>query len=75
VWAGRQLYEAADAVVQQGAAVQSYVENIDRESPVVLMLRGLYLALDSVIDTSPEAIRAEARADGEAFLGYVAGRD
>jgi hypothetical protein len=34
VWAARQLYEAADAVVQQGAAVQTYVKDIDREQPV-----------------------------------------
>lgn len=33
VWAARQLYEAADAVVQQGAAIQTYVEDMDQEPP------------------------------------------
>lgn len=75
VWAGRQLYEAADAVVQQGAGVQSYAENIDQEPPVQLMVRGIHVALDSAIDVSPAGLLAEARADGEAFLGFVSGHD
>ena len=75
VWAGRQLYEAADAVVQQGAAVQSYIVNIDQEPPVQLMVRGIHLVLDSVITMSPASLLAEAQADGEAFLGFVSGRD
>jgi hypothetical protein len=74
VWAGRQLYEAADAVVQQGAGVQSYVENIDQESPVQLMLRGIHVVLDSVTD-APAGLLAGAQADGEVFLGFVSGRD
>jgi hypothetical protein len=75
VWAARQLYEAADAVVQQGAGVQSYVDNIDQEPPVQLMARGIHVALDSAIDASPAGLLAEARADGEAFLGFVSGRN
>lgn len=74
VWAARQLYEAADAVVQQGAAVQTYVEDIDEEQPVQLMVRGIHGALDSVINMSQAGLLAEAQADGEAFLGFVSGR-
>lgn len=75
VWAGRQLYEAADAVVQQGAGVQSYVKNIEQEPPVQLMVQGIYAALDSAIDVPPPDLLAKARADGEVFLSFVRGRD
>jgi len=73
VWAARQLYEAADAVVQQGAAVQAYVEDIDQEPPVQLMARGIYAALDTAASASAADLLARARQDGEAFLGFVNG--
>lgn len=73
VWAARQLYEAADAVVQQGAAVQTYVEDIDKEPPVQLVVRGIYRALDAAAGSSPADLRAEADGDGEAFLRFVNG--
>lgn len=75
VWAARQLYEAADAVVQHGAAVQTYLQDIDQEPPVQLVVRGINVALDSVAKTSSAVLLAEARADGDAFLDFVSGRD
>jgi len=73
VWAARQLYEAADAVVQQGAAVQTYVEDIDQEPPVRLVVRGIYAALDAAGSASATVLLARAREDGEAFLGFMTG--
>jgi hypothetical protein len=73
VWAARQLHEAADAVVQQGAAVQAYVEDIDQEPPVRLVVRGIYSALDAAGSASAADLLAGAREDGEAFLGFVTG--
>jgi len=73
VWAARQLYEAADAVVQQGAAVQTYVEDIDQEPPVQLMVRGVYAALDAVGSVTSADLLASAWQDGEVFLGFVSG--
>jgi hypothetical protein len=71
LWAARQLYEAGDAVVQQGAAVHTYAEDIDHEPPVQLMVRGIHAALDSATSPSPAGLLAAARADGETFLGFV----
>lgn len=74
VWAARQLYEAADAVVQQGAAVQAYVGEIDREQPVVMMLAGIAAALDEVSGPGAADLRSTAEMDGEGFLAIVSGR-
>jgi hypothetical protein len=73
VWAARQLYEAADAVVQQGSAVNTYVEDIAREPPLQLVVQGIYAALDAAATLSSADLRASARQDGEAFLGFVDG--
>jgi hypothetical protein len=48
VWAARQLYEAADFIVQQGAAAQTYIEDIEGEAPVQLVLRGIDSALNDL---------------------------
>lgn len=60
VWAARQLYEAADSVVQQGSAVQTYVEDIDQEPPVLLIVRGIYAALYAADSVSPADLLASA---------------
>jgi hypothetical protein len=73
-WAARQLYEAADVAVQQSSAVQTYIENIDSEAPVQLMLRGIYTILDDVPDMNRAALLASAQKDGGAFLGYVSSK-
>jgi hypothetical protein len=73
VWAARQLYNSADTVVQQGSAIQRYIENIDLEAPVQLMLRGIYTALNEVAIASREDLFADAQEDGKAFLGYING--
>jgi hypothetical protein len=71
VWAAQQLYEAADSVVQQGVPAHSYVENVDQEPPVQLMVRGIQSILASASNTPPAYLRAAAQADGETFLGFV----
>jgi len=73
VWAARQLYDAADAVVQQGAAVQTYIEDVGEEAPVQLIVRGISAALEAAGTSSPADLRARARADGEVFLRFVTG--
>jgi hypothetical protein len=73
VWAARQLYEAADAVVQQGSAVHTYVEDTDQEPPVQLVVRGIYAALDAAGSVSPADLIASARNDGDTLLGFVNG--
>ena len=73
VWAARQLYVAADTVVQQGAPAYSYVENIDQEQPVILMVQGIYSTLDSAGSRPLADLRADAQEDGDAFLRFVNG--
>jgi Protein of unknown function (DUF416) len=74
VWAARQVYEAADSVVQQGSAEQSYAEDIDREPPVRLMVRGIYSVLDAIHDgVSSTDLIFKARQDGDDFLAFVNG--
>jgi hypothetical protein len=71
VWAARQLYEAGDVLVQQGAAVQTYIENIDMEAPLQLMLRGIGGALHDLAILDSSSIRQKAEVDGEAFLEFM----
>jgi uncharacterized protein YjaG (DUF416 family) len=71
VWAARQLYEAADTVVQQAAPAYTYIENIDQEEPVQLIVRGINSALDDAGNPVHASLIAKARKDGEAFLGFV----
>jgi hypothetical protein len=60
-------------VVQHGSALQAYVEDIDREPPVRLMVRGIYAALDAAGSASAGVLLAGAREDGRTFLGFVTG--
>lgn len=73
VWVARQLYEAADAVVQQGAAEQTYITDINREIPVRTMVEGIATALSDAISLSVADLRAKAHEDGEKFLAIVSG--
>jgi hypothetical protein len=73
VWAARQLYEAADSVVQQGAPVQTYVEEIQGELPVRLMVNGMYATLSNVESSPQSDLIASARQDGDAFLNLIIG--
>jgi len=74
VWAARQLYDAADSVVQQGSAEQTYLEDIDREPPVQLLTQGIYSLLDAIHDGVPLAdLIANARQEADAFLAFVNG--
>ncbi len=73
VWAARQLYEAADVIVQQGAATQSYVGDISKEAPVQLVLAGISSALDDLADPDPRCLLEAAQRDGDAFLAFLAG--
>jgi capsular polysaccharide biosynthesis protein len=74
VWAARQLYEAADAVVQQGAAAQTYVVDIDREQPVRMMLEGIAAALSGASSPDAADLRINAGEDGEKFFAILTGR-
>lgn len=74
VWAARQLYDAADSVVQQGSAVQTYVKDIDQEPPVRLMLGGIHAALDVADSASSADLLISARHDGDAFLSFLTGK-
>lgn len=69
VWSARQLYEAADVIVQQGAPVQTYVGDIDSEAPVQLVLQGMHAALGHESDASD--MLTSAKADGEEFLKFL----
>jgi hypothetical protein len=74
VWAARQLYEAGDTVVQQGAAAQTYVTDINREQPVRMMLEGIVAALGDVSNREAADLRVKAEEDGERFLAILTGR-
>jgi hypothetical protein len=74
VWAARQLYEAADAMVQQGAATHSYISNIDRELPVRVMVEGIAAALHHASSLDTAGVRVKAEEDGEKFLAMLNGR-
>lgn len=73
VWAARQLYEAADTVVQQGAAAQTYLAEIDLEQPVRIMLEGIAAALGDASGTHAADLRVKAEEDGEKFLAILTG--
>jgi hypothetical protein len=74
VWAAQQLYDAADAVVQQGAAAQTYVVDIDQEQPVRVMLEGIAVALSDASSPDAADLRIDAEEDGEKFLAILTGR-
>lgn len=74
VWAARQLYEAADAVVQQSAAAQTYVTDIDREQPVRMMHEGIAAALRDASSPDAADLRIKAEEDGERFLAILTDR-
>ena len=71
VWAARQLYEAADSVVQQGAAAQTYVADIDREQPVRMLLEGIEAALGGADSPDAGDLRVKAEEDGRRFLALL----
>lgn len=73
VWSARQLYEAADVVVQQSAPAQTYVDDIDLEPPVQLMLQGMHAALQDA--PTVDELLARAKADGQEFLKFLTGAD
>lgn len=68
IWAARQLYEAADYIVQREAPNQTYIENLEQEAPIQLVLRGLDSALGDLEGASLTQLRARAQADGNALL-------
>lgn len=71
VWSARQLYEAADSVVQQRAPDHAYVDDIEREPAVRLLLQGIEATLSRLPTVDAARLRAEAAADGRRFLAYV----
>lgn len=73
VWAARQLYDAADAVIQQGAPVHTYITNIGQEAPVRMMVKGIAATLDAVTSPNVDDLRAKAQDDGARFLAFLTG--
>ena len=73
VWAARQLYEAADAVVQQSAPVHTYIADIDGEKPVRMMLDSIAAALSDASNLNAADLRIKAAEDGERFLAILKG--
>lgn len=73
IWAARQLYEAADTVVQQGAATQTFVMDIGRERPVRMMVEGIVAALADAGGVDDTELRAKAEEDGWEFLAILTG--
>lgn len=73
VWAARQLYEAADHIVQLGAPSRAYIRNLELETPVQIVLRGLGSALGDLEGASTAQMQTRARADGEALLAQLKG--
>ncbi len=67
VWAARQLYEAADYLVQLSAPNQTYIENVDEQAPVQLVLRGLATTIEDLGNGAKGKAKAHARSDGEAL--------
>lgn len=68
VWAARQLYEAADYIVQREAPNQIYMEDLEKEAPIHLVLRGLGSSLEDLESVSLTQLRTRAQADGNALL-------
>jgi len=71
VWAARQLYDAADVIVQQGAPVQTYIERVDEEEPVQMLLRGMCSDLHDIRSGDESQILDRAKVDGRTFLAYL----
>jgi uncharacterized protein YjaG (DUF416 family) len=69
IWAARQLYDAADYIVQREAPNQTYIEDLEQQAPVRLVLRGLASALEDLESSSLTKLRTRAEADGNALLG------
>ncbi len=68
VWAARQLYEAADYIVQREAPNQTYIADLEQEAPIQLVLRGLGSAVEDLESASLTQLRERAQADGDALL-------
>jgi hypothetical protein len=52
VWAARQLYDAADYIVQREAPNQTYIEDLEQQAPIQLVLRGFGSALEDLDSAS-----------------------
>lgn len=75
VWASRQLYDVADFMVQEGASLHTYIEDIDENSPVQLALKGIEDALREAPELDVTAMRASAEDDGRALRAQVEQND
>ena len=58
-------------MVQQGAAAQTYVADIDREQPVRMMLDGIAAALSDASSLDAADLRVKAEEDGQKFLAIL----
>lgn len=65
VWAARQLYEAADFLVQLAEAEPTYVQAADDEEPIAVAVAGISAALDGLGMQSAREFKTSAREGGE----------
>lgn len=72
VWGARQLYEAADYLVQKRASTHSYVDGHDEE-PMALALVAIEATLLAAASASVVDLREEAERDGLKFLRLLEG--
>jgi uncharacterized protein YjaG (DUF416 family) len=68
IWAARQLYDAADTIVQDGAATHDYVCDLENEEPTRLASLWIYSTLDEISQMRLNMLRITAQADGQALL-------
>lgn len=73
VWSARQLYEAADSIVQQRSALHEYVNDPRLEEPVYSVTREIFNTFDDLIDLDVSQLRLKSQKDGIGFLRFVKG--
>ena len=70
VWATRQLYEAADFLVQLAEAHHTYVQPADEE-PIAVAVAGIEATLDGLGTLSVQEFKTAAEAGGEQMRGLL----
>lgn len=71
VWAARQVYEAADFLVQAGSPLQEYAAMAESDSTAVLLLGAIGSSLEDCRSGDLDGLRANAVMDGERLLGML----
>lgn len=72
-WAARQLYDAADTVLQFGAPANEYVAPVEREAPIAIVLRSIKATLCDADRVTPIVLRERAELSGRELLALMRG--